>query len=170
MATDTSRHPLRPDRPVTVGSYLLVLAVVGVLFAATFSAYVTAETAYRVDIESTGYSLDDGGDALTVTLRFSNPASHALEVISSPFTATLNVYAQGERYSEVGETQIDGATVPAGGSATVTTTFDVADDHRDDVAAAIERDALVMRGEFGVRIVEQKLTISAGDTEVNPDG
>lgn len=160
-----------PDAPgtITYGSYALVLLVVAVLFAAVFPAYVTAESVYRVDVAAADHHLAEDGSELSVTLRIANPTGHAVEVKSLTSSARLHLYVDGTRYSEPTGTSVEGATVPAGGSATVTAIFTVRDRHHDRVREAIDSGSLVVTGQLASQVVRRDVEVSVSELEVDGD-
>lgn len=137
----SDRTSLRPRKPLTTGSFLALAVVAAALFVPTMSAHVAVMNAVSIDATPTGYDVADDGDELVVHIRVENPTRSA-------FTASY-----GELYGDVNGTtvttlgvEVEDATVPAGGTATVTARLGVAAEHREQAVEAVESDRLRVTG------------------------
>lgn len=167
MARDSR---LVPERPLVVGSFAVLLLVSAALFAAVFPAYVTAETAYRVDVTATDYTIEDEGKHLVVTLELHNPTDHAIEIQSLSSSAKLGLWTSGERMTHATDTAVEGARIPANGNGTVTVDFVVNQEYRKTIREYVESGRAVIRGELEGRVVRERVGISVDGIEVRDDG
>ncbi|MFC7097786.1 hypothetical protein [Halobaculum marinum] len=112
-----------------------VLAVVSVAVAApVVSSHVAANHLDRVTVTSQSVSATDDGSELRATLRLTNPTPAAITVPDRGGIASVRASNDDTTLTRLRGVSVDGATVPAGGSASITLGFDVREDHRERVA------------------------------------
>lgn len=152
------RTSLRPRKPLTTGSFLVVLVAGAALFAPTMSAHIAVMNAVNIDATPTDYALSDDGDAVVVEIRVHNPTRSA-------FTASY-----GELYGKFDGTtvttlsvEVEDTTVPAGGTETVTARIAIADGYREEAAEAVESDRLRVTGLLEGRIQDVEVEVEVAE-------
>jgi hypothetical protein len=150
----SDRNSLRPRKPVTLGTFLVVAIVASVLFVPTLSAHIAVLNTVSIDATPTDYAVTDDGETLVVELRVHNPTR-------ADFTA-----AYGTLYGKVGDqqvttlvTDVEETTVPAGETRTVTASVDFTDEHRETAAEAAESGQLAVTGQLRGTIQNERVEI-----------
>ncbi|UIO99074.1 hypothetical protein Hbl1158_11085 [Halobaculum sp. CBA1158] len=125
-----------PDRRRTAVAVLVAVAVAtGTLLVPVLSSHIAVARSDRIGVAAPDASVLDGGDRVEVTLRVDNPTPRAVRVPEQPSASGIVLFADGEgnpgdRITDSRGVEISGATVPAGGTATLTLTLDVVGEYR----------------------------------------
>ncbi|WP_135851377.1 hypothetical protein [Halorussus salinus] len=145
---------LRPEKPITVGSFVVVLLVAAALFVPTFSGHLAVMNAVSIDATATDVAMSEEGDQLVVQIRVHNPTR-------TEFTA-----AYGQLYGKADGTQLTGTgneveetAIPPGETRTVTARVSVPEEHREQAAEAAKAGAIVVTGQLDGRIRDQRVEI-----------
>ncbi|UPV99631.1 DUF916 domain-containing protein [Halorussus gelatinilyticus] len=148
------RTLLRPRKPVTMGSFLVVALVTAALFVPTFSGHLAVMNTVSIDATATDVAMSEDGDQLVVQIRIHNPTRAA-------FTASY-----GQLFGKVEGTQLTGTgneveetTVPAGETRTLTARISVPEEHRDRAARAAKAGNIVVTGQLDGRIRDQRVEV-----------
>lgn len=150
----SDRNSIRPRKPITLGTFLLVAGVTVALFVPTLSAHIAVMNTVSIDATPTDYSVTDDGETLVVELQVENPTR-------ADFTASY-----GTLYGQVGGqqvtslvTEVEETTVPSGETRTVTVRVGIEEDHRKLAADAVESDRLAVTGQLRGTIENERVEI-----------
>ncbi len=119
---------------------VVTVAVFGLLFPAYAASTQIDAGAVEVSFEDAG--VVNGGEVVVVDLEVSNPTGSEIRIESRPAYGYLQLQSGDERMSDLTSTEVQGATIPAQGSETVTIRFQIREQFRDDIETRLN-DAVV---------------------------
>lgn len=150
--------PLVTRRRLVATSLVCSLLVAGGLVAPTFAARQAVLDADRVTIAEVTVAIEkrngDPGFAARFTVR--NPTPHGLTLVYGQLTAVSG----GERLTRLTTTPFDRrAVVPAGGAVAVETFLPIIDDRLGAARAALDGDAVSIRGQMRATVVREPIDV-----------
>lgn len=155
------------------GRLLTAVVLIGITaasvatFGLVFPAYTASEQVNAGAIEASvgEVSISDDGKTVRMELKLTNPTPNAVQVTDRASYGFLQLYEADQRVSILQQTTIQGATIPADGSAIVRVTFTVQDEHSESVSAGLSDGNI--RGRLPATVAGKKVQISLGTMEVS---
>ena len=146
--------------PRTQRALLVVFAALVAASGAAFVSTATAQLAWQerdaIDFRPTGFELVDGDEpALRVEFAVTNPTAVDARIRPSALVAYDGDPRAGATLSVPRSERLAGdreATVPAGGTTTVTLVADVPPERADRTREAVDADRIVVSGSFVVTV------------------
>lgn len=154
---------LRPRKPLTLGSFLLVALAAMVLFVPTFSAHLAVMNAVSIDATVSEVAVSEDGEDLLLSIRVHNPTRSA-------FTASYGLISgsvDGERVTELG-IEVEETTIPSGETKSVPVRVGIEDGYGEEIADAVESGRLDVTGNLEGSIQDAQVEVEV--TEGEDDG
>ncbi|WP_158057444.1 hypothetical protein [Halorussus halophilus] len=145
---------LRPEKPLTVASFLLVALIATALFVPTLSAHISVMNKVSIEATPVEYETADGGETLVATIRIDNPTRSAYTVSFGRLYGNV----EGAAVTKLGA-EVDETTVPPDETETVTARLAIKDGESERVAEAIESGTLTVTGQLQGTIEDHEVEI-----------
>lgn len=152
------RTSLRPEKPLTVASFLLVAVVAVALFVPTLSAHLSVMNKVSIEATPIEYETTDDGETLVATIRVDNPTQSGYTVSYGRLYGNVD----GETLTKIGA-EVDESTVPSGETETITARLTVKEGKSDSVEQAIEAGTLTVTGQLQGTIEDHEVEIEVTD-------
>lgn len=163
---DTALRRLVPDRPLIVVMFVALALFTTALFVPTFDAYVAVDGIEEADTRVTDASVGPDQETLELDLRFENPTSSSVTVVSGQVTARDD----GTLVTRIAGTDVDSTTVPGGETTTLPVTVDVAPSERERAVAAARDGRLRFKGFLWVTVGDERVKVRMRPQGVANDG